>query len=95
MPTTSRLTIPCLSQRFWVAKMKATCVISAKHPVLESLIPLSALFLPPVLRWPQIFFFPLPPDQTGAILFGADFLASIFWRLVFLSPIEIETGYMD
>ena len=95
MPTTSRLTIPCVSQRFWVAKIKATCVTFAKHPVLKSLILLSILFSPPVLQWPQIFFFPLPSDQTGAVLFGADFLASIFWRLVFLLPIEIETGYMD
>ena len=70
--------------------MKATCVTSAMHPVLKSLIPLSALFSPPVLQWPQIVFFPLPPNQTGAVLYGADFLAPCF-----LSPIEIETGYMD
>ena len=60
------------------------------YPVLKSLIPLSALFSSPVLQWPQIFFFRLPPDQTGAVLFGADFLASIFWRLVFYRQLKLK-----
>ena len=93
MPTTLRLTFLCLSQRFWVAKMKATCVTSARQTSCpqESHSSFCSLFTSSLAVAANSI--ATGPDGCGTFwrrFFGINFLAPCF-----LSPIEIETGYMD